>query len=96
MRVFETSERPDLARLLAVDGYKARVDRLVVVALEAFDWNCPQHITPRFTIPEIEALVEPLQARIAELEARLKARDAVPEPPVSHREKADTVPARDG
>jgi hypothetical protein len=35
----------------------------------AFDWNCPQHITPRFTVEDIDSAVAPLQARIAELEA---------------------------
>ena len=43
----------------------------VVVKVEAFDWNCPQHITPRFTLAEIEKLVAPLRERIAELEAQL-------------------------
>jgi len=45
-----------------------------VIAVEAFDWNCPQHITPRFTEAEIAAPVAPLHARIAELEAALADR----------------------
>ncbi len=75
LRVFEPRERPDFAPLLAVEGYRARVERFVLVTVEAFDWNCPQHITPRFTPAEIESLVAPLQARIAELEARLSERE---------------------
>jgi len=39
--------------------------------VEAFDWNCPQHITPRFTESEIEQLVTPLQVEIATLRAEL-------------------------
>ncbi|ACA16022.1 pyridoxamine 5'-phosphate oxidase-related FMN-binding [Methylobacterium sp. 4-46] len=74
LRAHEPDERPDLAERLAVPGYRARVEGLVTVAVEAFDWNCPQHITPRFTAAEIEAAVAPLHARIAELEARLGAR----------------------
>ena len=35
-------------------GYKAAIERVVVVNVEAFDWNCQQHITPRFTVAEIE------------------------------------------
>jgi predicted pyridoxine 5'-phosphate oxidase superfamily flavin-nucleotide-binding protein len=71
MRAYDISERPDLASRLTVDGYKGRVERFVLVAVEAFDWNCPQHITPRFTLAEIEAMAAPLHARIAELEAKL-------------------------
>ena len=37
--------------------------------LEAFDWNCPQHITPRFTEAEIDAALTPVRARIAQLDA---------------------------
>lgn len=51
---------------MAVDGV---VERGVEIALEGFDWNCPQHITPRFTAAEVEAMAAPLRARIAELEA---------------------------
>jgi len=38
-------------------GYKARIERLVYLDVVAFDWNCPQHITPRFTKNEIEAML---------------------------------------
>ena len=44
-------------------------ERGFTLRLEAFDWNCPQHITPRFTAAEIEAASAPLHARIAALEA---------------------------
>jgi uncharacterized protein len=37
--------------------------------LEAFDWNCPQHITPRFTEAEIAEAVQPLRQRLSALEA---------------------------
>jgi hypothetical protein len=39
--------------------------------LDAFDWNCPQHITSRFTKREIAEAVRPLQERLAELEAEI-------------------------
>ncbi|GJE62790.1 pyridoxamine 5'-phosphate oxidase family protein [Methylobacterium trifolii] len=68
---YEPDERPDLAERLALPAYRARVERFVTVAVEAFDWNCPQHITPRFTADEVEAAAAPLHTRIAELEARL-------------------------
>ena len=41
--------------------------------LDAFDWNCPQHITPRFTEAEIDAALAPVRERLAQLEAENKA-----------------------
>jgi uncharacterized protein len=61
-RVVEASAEPDLIGELADDGYDAVVERGVLVAVEAFDWNCPQHITQRFTVGEIAALM-PLRDR---------------------------------
>lgn len=49
------------------------VERVMVIDVVGFDWNCPQHITPRYSLEEVEELVLPLKERIAELEARLKA-----------------------
>jgi predicted pyridoxine 5'-phosphate oxidase superfamily flavin-nucleotide-binding protein len=60
---------PDLAEKLVFPGYKGRPERAILLHLEAFDWNCPQHITPRFTEAEINAAVQPLRDRLAELEA---------------------------
>jgi predicted pyridoxine 5'-phosphate oxidase superfamily flavin-nucleotide-binding protein len=60
--------RPDPGTLerLGIDG---RLEGLVTLEVVAFDWNCPKYITPRFTAEEVRAAVEPLRARIAELEA---------------------------
>ncbi|MDB5582334.1 MAG: pyridoxamine 5-phosphate oxidase [Bradyrhizobium sp.] len=69
LKVHALDEDPALAARLIVPGYKAKVERLMVLTLEAFDWNCPQHITPRFTETEIAAAVAPLHQRLAELEA---------------------------
>jgi hypothetical protein len=44
-----------------------------LIRVEAFDWNCPTH-HPRFTMEEIEVAVEPLRARIRELEQQLAGR----------------------
>jgi hypothetical protein len=49
-------------------GYPARAERIGVIEVAAFDWNCPQHITQRFTLEQVEEAVGPLRARIAELE----------------------------
>ena len=54
-RAHRAEERPDLLELLEDPTYRARVRRVLVLEIEAFDWNCPQHITPRFTRAEIDA-----------------------------------------
>jgi uncharacterized protein len=61
-----------LAEKLALPGYKAKPERVYLLHLEAFDWNCPQHITQRFTEAEIDAALTPVRARIAQLEAENK------------------------
>ncbi len=60
----------DLAALVSVaSGYRAKAERILRLHLVAFDWNCPQHITPRFTEAELAAAVQPLRERLAALEA---------------------------
>jgi predicted pyridoxine 5'-phosphate oxidase superfamily flavin-nucleotide-binding protein len=66
----------NLASRLAVPGYKAVVERAVLVHVVGFDWNCPQHITPRFSLDEVEQTTRPLRERVAELEARLASCEA--------------------
>ena len=68
-RVAFPEEDPDVIAALTVPGYDAVVERAVVVTVEAFDWNCPQHITPRFTAAELEPVLDGLHRRIADLEA---------------------------
>ncbi len=59
----------DLAARLATPGYRALAERGFTLRLHAFDWNCPQHITPRYTAAQVEAAIAPLRARLQELEA---------------------------
>jgi len=73
-RVEDAREHPGLVTQLANPEEQAAVERLFFIDVVAFDWNCPQHITPRYTADEIKAIVAPLQQRIAELEAQLKSR----------------------
>lgn len=74
LSIIPVSEAPELAGQLIDADYKAHIERLMVAEVEAFDWNCPQHITPRFTQAEIAPSIEALKARIAELEAQLGER----------------------
>ena len=59
-----------LERLVDPD-YRAMPEQAIVFELVAWDENCPQHITPRFTEQEMKKIVAPLKQRIAELEAHL-------------------------
>ncbi|MDQ0302971.1 pyridoxamine 5'-phosphate oxidase family protein [Ancylobacter polymorphus] len=74
----------ELTAKVSPQGYRARPERIYRLRLDAFDWNCPQHITPRFTEAEITEAVRPLRDRLAELEAEnaaLRARLAAGEAP---------------
>ncbi|HTE77547.1 MAG TPA: pyridoxamine 5'-phosphate oxidase family protein [Xanthobacteraceae bacterium] len=63
---------PELAKILTLEGYRAKPERAFLLHVEAFDWNCPQHITPRFSQQEIETALSPVRMRIAQLEAENK------------------------
>ncbi|MFF0087007.1 pyridoxamine 5'-phosphate oxidase family protein [Streptomyces canus] len=56
-------------RASAIEGYRAIVEREVRVEVTAFDWNCPQHITPRYTAEEVASVLQPLRHRVDVLEA---------------------------
>ena len=75
-RVLDAREHPDLVEQLAPEPLRSKVERLFMIQIVSFDWNCPQYITPRFTAVEVEAYAAPLKARIAELEAQLAAQTA--------------------
>ena len=64
----DLSTAPPLAEKLAVPAYKAKLERAFLLHLAAFDWNCLQHITPRFSGAELE----PLRARLEQLESENK------------------------
>lgn len=61
------SEDPDLIAQLMDDGYKARPERAVVITVEGFDWNCPQHIPVRLTMEELAPILSPFQTELAQL-----------------------------
>jgi uncharacterized protein len=75
--VVTEAEAPDTLAKLAVPGYEAHIEAGVLLKVEGFDWNCPQHITPRFTEDEVRESMAPLLARLEALEkenAELRAR----------------------
>jgi len=62
-------DEPELLAQLEQDDYRAVVERGFVIHVEAFDWNCPQHITPRYTDADIESTVAPLRQELNALKA---------------------------
>jgi predicted pyridoxine 5'-phosphate oxidase superfamily flavin-nucleotide-binding protein len=69
IEVKDLSADSALAEKLALPGYKAKPERAFVLHLEAFDWNCPQHITPRFAEADVEAAFAPVRERLEQLAA---------------------------
>jgi uncharacterized protein len=54
------------------NSYAGKVERVILFEIEAWDVNCPQHIHKRFSQAQIAPVIEQLQAKIAELEAKLR------------------------
>ncbi|MDL1861347.1 2Fe-2S iron-sulfur cluster binding domain-containing protein [Betaproteobacteria bacterium PRO7] len=71
-RLVDTRDDAALTEQLEVPSYRARVERAVIITVEAFDWNCPQHITPRYTEAEVEAATANLRGEVARLRAELE------------------------
>src|SRR5262245_37478300 len=71
-RVEDARQHPELVHQLSEQDFQRIVERLFFIEVVSFDWNCPKYITPRYTAEEVQELVAPLKARIAELEAQLK------------------------
>lgn len=66
-------DNPELVEAVATPGYRAKPERVMLLHLEAFDWNCPQFITPRFTEAEIAEALAPVNQRLEQLEAENRA-----------------------
>ncbi len=56
---FVGADEPELLASLQDDDYPVQIERGVLIRVEAYDWNCPQHITPRFTLEEARDRVVP-------------------------------------
>lgn len=72
---------PALRESVTDGAYGARAERIFRLRLNAFDWNCAQHITPRFTERDVAVAVQPLHDAIARLErenAELRDRLGLP------------------
>lgn len=70
--IVELADQPDLFASLDPSSYRHTPERMILLHVKAFDWNCPQHITPRYTLDEINGLLASQRARIAQLEEEIK------------------------
>jgi len=70
--VLDARDHPDLVAQVTTPDLAKSTERLFRIRIVSFDWNCPKYITPRFTADEVNAAIEPLKARIAELESQIK------------------------
>jgi predicted pyridoxine 5'-phosphate oxidase superfamily flavin-nucleotide-binding protein len=65
--IIDPKANPVLANAVGLPGYAAQVERIFRIRVAAFEWNCPQHITPRFTHEELQESMEPLLRQLSEL-----------------------------
>lgn len=70
--IIELKDNPELLSKLDLGEYEFRPERMMLFHIEAFDWNCPQHITQRFTVEEIQIAFEPLLQYISKLEKEIE------------------------
>ncbi|WP_237274429.1 pyridoxamine 5'-phosphate oxidase family protein [Tenacibaculum ovolyticum] len=70
--VLELKDDPELYEQLNLEDYKFRPERMLIFNIEAYDWNCPQHIIPRYTINEINEAFVPQKEYITKLEEEIK------------------------
>jgi hypothetical protein len=70
--IVELKDDPSLYEQLSISEYKSRPERMMVLHIEAYDWNCPQHIIPRYTVEEIEEAFASQKKYTSKLEAEIK------------------------
>lgn len=70
--VKDASEAPELIEKLRDENYEAKIERAMILRVKAFDWNCPQHITPRYTMEEVKAMIQPLNEYVQKLETEIE------------------------
>lgn len=70
--IVELEADKSLYDFLKPEDYKFRPERMIIFKVQAYDWNCPQHITPRYTVPEIQQVFDQQMQHIRELEQEVE------------------------
>ncbi|PUA28748.1 MAG: pyridoxamine 5'-phosphate oxidase [Cellvibrio sp. 79] len=71
-RVVHEQDQPEIIAALENPEYRARIERAFLITVEAFEWNCPQHIVPRYTKEQVQTMIEPLVTENENLKAQLQ------------------------
>lgn len=71
-RIVHERDNPELIAQLEVPTYRAHIERGILIRIEAIEWNCPQHITPRYSKAEVEQLLAPLVEENRQLKAQIE------------------------
>ncbi|MCC8408558.1 pyridoxamine 5'-phosphate oxidase family protein [Mucilaginibacter sp. UR6-1] len=72
MKVVEIADDPGLFKQLDPTDYKHKAERMLVFSVKGYNWNCPQHITPRYTLAEIEAAFAERNGYVKQLEEEIR------------------------
>jgi len=70
--IIELTEDSSLYDFLRPKEYKFKPERIMLFKVKAYDWNCPQHINPKYSIEEVQEILAPQQQYIQQLEDELK------------------------
>jgi len=70
-RIEDARQHPEIVAKFSPPEVRRIVERVFLIEVVSFDWNCPKYITPRYTAAEVEEAVKPLRQRIAALEVEL-------------------------
>lgn len=71
--IFEGQKAEALLDRVRMPGEKTAIDRVFVIHVEAYDWNCPQHITPRYSVEELRDGMKDVEKRLQTLEQENEA-----------------------
>lgn len=69
---FIDADDPERLKQLVAPGTTARIERGMIISVEAFDWNCPQHIPERYSESDVRQVVSVMQDKIGELQAEIE------------------------
>ncbi|MEJ2882812.1 pyridoxamine 5'-phosphate oxidase family protein [Pedobacter sp. GR22-6] len=72
IKIVEITEDPELFQRLDPADYKHKAERMLLFSIKGFNWNCPQHITPRYTLDEIEAAFAERNGYVQSLEEEIR------------------------
>ncbi len=62
--IFDAYQNQELLEKVKMPDYNALIERIIIFKIQAYDWNCPQHITPRYTTEEIQREITKLNPNL--------------------------------